>query len=282
MLRTILLIIGVLIILAIAWDGWRRKRHQQQVGKIKNLEPELNIELDDTEPFIAEESVKKSMGFQSEYDEYSEQASDEKTATSSDNIVSTKFTPQIERDGHLEIEAVDENSSANETRPNTIAPKPDEIHSANEVIPKSRQKVKKEVEPTASPQIVSLTIMPINSRPFAGYDLIKCLQENNLHHGEFSIYHRHKYKNGKGPLYFSVASLVKPGTIDPSQLGTLSAPGLAVFMELNNPKHDRLVFKKMLATSHQMAKELKGIVCDDKRVPLREASIQAYAAKISL
>ena len=279
MLRTILLILGIVIILAIAWDGWRRKRRQHNIAKSKMVEPQLDLDI---EPQVEEpvENVPKALP--EEYTEYS--TAEEQLEN--DNVVSTNFTVEPEQDGHLTIETVENKASANDALPEQDeTPQSEKIYSANEVLPKlkvrdNKAKVEKTIQPEK--EIVALTVMPLNSRPFAGYDLVSCLQENSLHFGEFSIFHRHKYKNGKGPLYFSVASLVKPGTINPKELGTLQAPGLAIFMELNDPKHDRIVFKQMLATSHQIAKVLNGVVCDDKRVPLREASIKAYANKINL
>jgi cell division protein ZipA len=280
MLRTILLIIGVLIILAIAFDGWRRKRRRLQQTRL------LQADLANADP------ASKKIGplFESEHESDSEVVISE-IAGSAENTVDFDLPKVVRLEPtfasapsgpvQLEIEAIQQaDASANEALPLQPLVRSDSIKSANQTIPK-------EAEPTTEtatkvPNVISLTVMSIKSRPFAGYDVINALKENHLHHGIYDIYHRHKYRNGKGPLYFSVASVVKPGSINPRKVGELSTPGLALFMSLDNPKHDRIVFKQILATAHQLAKTLGGVVCDDRRVPLRESSLEAYADKINL
>lgn len=284
MLRTILLIIGVLIILGIAFDGWRRKKRRLKLTrKTQTIIPEplateineaviASVELSD-EAILLEDGIKTA---ESETDVQ---------ARAENNIMhlADKFNAEPTSGPiPVEIEPLQQTEdSANQTLPEKKSIKPEMIQSANQRIPKSvaPEKPKKEEAPI---NVISLTIMAMKSRPFAGYDIIRTLEDNNLHHGEFDIFHRHKYRNGKGPLYFSIASIVKPGTIDPRRVGELSTPGLALFMELDNPKHDRAVFKQALSTAHQIAKSLGGVVCDSQRVPLRESSLQSYAEKINL
>lgn len=282
MLRTILLIIGVLIILGIAFDGWRRKQRRLKLTrKTQTIVPEpiastLNDAVD-LAPSMEESNADDSM--------ISAQSIELAEATSAqENIVHVedKFSPEVASGPTpVEIEPLQQTeASANQALPEKKSIKSDTIKSANQRMPKSMPAEKP--KPEVPINVISLTIMAMKSRPFAGYDIIRTLEENNLHHGEFDIYHRHKYRNGKGPLYFSVASIVKPGTIDPRRVGELSTPGLALFMELDNPKHDRAVFKQALSTAHHIAKTLGGVVCDNKRVPLRESSLESYAEKINL
>lgn len=295
MLRTILLIVGVLIILGIAFDGWRRKRKRLQqtqlAGELQqrsvaneavsvsgivdnaaqktevvNIEPIQSAEIDITEELIVQ------------------RAELELAEQNAENILllKEKFTaPVASGPIPVEIEPLEEvEPSANQKLPEKPVIKSENIQSANQRMPK---KVPEDpVEKEKISEVLTLAVMAINSRPFAGYDVIHALQECHLHHGEFDIYHRYKYRNGKGPLCFSVASVIKPGTINPRKVGELSTPGLVLFMELDNPKHDRTVFKQVLATAHELAKTLGGVVCDNNRVPLREGTLQSYADKINL
>lgn len=295
MLRTILLVTGILIILAIAFDGWRRKQKRlKQASQARRVpsstntndeqrqqvfedlaEPEPDFETTSTPstteiiaPVVAEESV----------------VTDEDSATDDTKILELKdkFTvdPSSKGPTPVDIKPLEkDDDSANQELPSTPSIKSENIQSANQAMPPKVEQAKPELK---QPEVITLTIMSIGKRPFAGYDVIKALQDCHLHHGEFDIYHRHKYRNGKGPLLFSVASVVKPGTINPRRVGELSTPGLALFMSLNNPKHDRSVFKQVLATAHEIAKTLGGVVCDQHRVPLREGTLQAYADKINL
>ena len=290
-LRIILLIVGVFIILGIAFDGWRRKRQRLQKNILHTAEPTIHSS-DKKQGSVNIPQTNQAVTINPAAEENTvEQLSSPITKNAIQRPEKTTQKAPIPKSSPLEIETIQSRRSANQAvTQHTAAPPPGPIFSANEAIPTSKmvepvpakQEIKSESNIADAAEMITLTVMSTNSRPFAGYDLVKALEGNYLHQGEFDIYHRHKYKNGKGPLYFSVASVIKPGTLDRKNLGTLSTPGLVLFMRLNNRKHDRIVFKQMLSTAHQLAKLLGGVVCDAKRIPLREATLQAYAEKLDL
>lgn len=302
MLRTILLIIGVIIILAIAIDGWRRKRRHAQLSRAldpiviskktsiatsniaSHVPNETTVSPARTISATPMEKTPVTSRQQLEFPELDVSGhADEAISEMSETVPEiTTATNQESRD--IEIKKVNAPQSANDVTVSRPSIRPEQIKSANQVLPAHERidnNPAKKVE-VKMPDVITLTVMSINSKPFIGYDLINALEANNLHFGEMDIYHRHKYRNGKGPLYFSVASVVRPGTLDPKNLGVLSTPGLALFMQLDNPKHDRIIFKQMLATAHDLAKALNGVVCDERRVPLRESTIQGYNEKMNL
>ena len=297
MLRTILLIIGVIIILAIAIDGWRRKRRHAQFSRA--IEPTIKFlaksgsttisageEIDTVSP-ARQLNVSLTRREQLELPELGSETMWASTASETVTVVEPVAEPLVitKRDPRdIEIQTVSTSASANDISTPRATFRPEQVKSANQAFPtyeRPENSAPKKVE-SKMPEVITLTVMSINSKPFIGYDLIRALEANNLHFGDMNIYHRHKYRNGKGPLYFSVASVTRPGTLDPKNLSVLSTPGLALFMQLDNPKHDRIIFKQMLSTAHDLAKVLNGAVCDDRRVPLRESTIQGYNEKLNL
>lgn len=261
MLRIILLVVGIIIILGIAFDGWRRKHRRIKKTAIKDIEPEVVLK-DSLQSRAMELKKQTLLNNQPVNVEASSQLSNEPI----------KIEPEIDSEPvSLEIEEVKAAESANQELPSV---KSTSISSANEEVPVE--------ENTIVDNVVSLTVMATHSCRFAGYDLINALQDNHLHHGDYDIYHRHKYKNGKGPLYFSVASVVDPGTLNPKDLANISTPGVVLFLPTNTPKHDRIVFKHALATAHNLAKTLGGIVCNEKRIPLTEQSMKDYESLLNL
>jgi cell division protein ZipA len=286
MLRTILLIIGVIIILAIAIDGWRRKRRHAQFSRA--VEPTIKFSAKSGSTTVSAGEVIDNVSPSRPLNpplttraqlEFPELETVTVTEPIPDAPVMTKRDPR-----DIEIQTVSTPASANDISTPRPTFRPEQVKSANQVFPaheRPENSVPKKVE-SKMPEVITLTVMSINNKPFIGYDLIRALEANNLHFGDMNIYHRHKYRNGKGPLYFSVASVTRPGTLDPKNLSVLSTPGLALFMQLDNPKHDRIIFKQMLTTAHDLARALNGAVCDDRRVPLRESTIQSYTEKMNL
>lgn len=91
------------------------------------------------------------------------------------------------------------------------------------------------------------------------------LRERGLSHGARRIYHR---ANGDQTL-FSVASLVKPGVLDPADAEGFATPGLSVFMILPGPADPVAAFHEMLDTARGLARALNAELYDsEQRAPL--------------
>ncbi|SEP03745.1 cell division protein ZipA [Aquisalimonas asiatica] len=100
------------------------------------------------------------------------------------------------------------------------------------------------------------------------------LEQVGLRLGQHEIFHRHvETRRGEEPM-FSVASMVKPGTLDPSQPETLETPGLALFMQLPGPFDGLSGFEQMLETARRLADQLDGHLLDGKRCDLTAQSVE--------
>ena len=68
---------------------------------------------------------------------------------------------------------------------------------------------------------------------------------------------------------FSVASLVKPGTLDPAEAEGFATPGLSVFLQLPGPLRPVAAFQDMLDTARGLARALNAELYDsEQRAPL--------------
>ncbi|WP_290636880.1 cell division protein ZipA [Aquisalimonas sp.] len=100
------------------------------------------------------------------------------------------------------------------------------------------------------------------------------LEQVGLRFGQHEIFHRHvETRRGEEPM-FSVASMVKPGTLDPSQPETLETPGLALFMQLPGPFDGLSGFEQMLEIARRLADQLDGHLLDGKRCDLTAQSVE--------
>lgn len=115
-----------------------------------------------------------------------------------------------------------------------------------------------------SEKIISLLIAEREGTAILGPKIHEALEAQRLEYGARQIYHR--LMNGE-PV-FSVASLLKPGHLDPALASEFSTPGLTLFMVLPGPQKPMDAIKDMLGTADRLAKALNAEVYDAKRKPL--------------
>jgi len=98
-----------------------------------------------------------------------------------------------------------------------------------------------------------------------GPKIHNALRDRGLRFGARRIYHRF---DGEHPI-FSVASLVKPGALDPAESEGFATPGLSVFMQLPGPLRPVAAFQDMLDTARGLARALNAELYDtEQRAPL--------------
>jgi cell division protein ZipA len=120
------------------------------------------------------------------------------------------------------------------------------------------------VEP-APGKLIGLYIAEHEGTNILGPKIHAALQERGLRYGLKRIYHRYE---GEQPV-FSVASLVKPGALDPAEAEGFATPGLSVFMVLPGPARPLAVFQDMLDTARGLARALNAELYDsEQRAPL--------------
>ena len=116
-------------------------------------------------------------------------------------------------------------------------------------------------EPPARQQrIVAIRLLGDRERRIDGGELQKALAAEGLEFGRYSIFHR--LVQGGRPVY-SVASLVEPGSFDPSLMETLRFPGVSLFAVYPGPMPAPQAFDEMLATARRLSERLGGALQDD-------------------
>lgn len=135
------------------------------------------------------------------------------------------------------------------------------------------------VAPPAAPaeeKIIALLIAEREGTSIFGPKLHASLQQQKLQFGERQIYHRME----QGMIVFSVASLLKPGALDPAHAADFATPGLSVFMILPGPVKPVAAFADMVSTARALAKSLNADVYDSKRQPFNAENEQAQKAEV--
>ncbi|TJY62188.1 hypothetical protein E4T66_08165 [Sinimarinibacterium sp. CAU 1509] len=134
--------------------------------------------------------------------------------------------------------------------------------------------------PQPEDKLVTLLIAEREGTAIFGPKIHAALQRQALVFGDRRIYHRYEPAAGSDEAVFSVASLIKPGVLDPAEKQGFSTPGLTLFMILPGPAKPQAAVADMLATARALANELNAEVYDSNRQPLSAESEQALTREI--
>jgi cell division protein ZipA len=110
-------------------------------------------------------------------------------------------------------------------------------------------------------KIVTLLIAEVEGTAIFGPKIHQALQAQGLVYGDRKIYH----KQNNGETVYSIASLVKPGTLEPADQERFSTPGLTMFMVLPGPTQPAAALQDMIATARALASQLNAEVFDASR-----------------
>lgn len=125
--------------------------------------------------------------------------------------------------------------------------------------------------------IIVLFVAEREATAINGRRLHAALQTQGLEFGARKIYHR--MRNGKSQ--FSIASIIKPGELDPAQADHFTSPGLTAFMTLPGPDQPVSALEDLLTTCDRLAGALNAEVYDQQREALTEDARRLLRARVA-
>ncbi|WP_020409445.1 cell division protein ZipA [Hahella ganghwensis] len=122
-------------------------------------------------------------------------------------------------------------------------------------------------------EIIVVNVLAKAQEGFEGSKLRHLVEACGMQIGEMSIYHRHEYDFDKGPVQFSMANAVKPGTFD-RDMDESTTPGVSFFIRLPGPDDSMQAFDYMIETAQCIVRNLDGELKDENLSVMTSQTIE--------
>lgn len=132
----------------------------------------------------------------------------------------------------------------------------------------------------ATRDVLVFHVAGLNGELLRGDLLLNSIQQAGFQFGEMNIFHRHVDPAGNGPVLFSLANMLKPGTLDQERMHDDMMQGVSLFMVLPSHGSNQQNFKLFLQTTQRIADDVNGVVLDDSRHMLTPQKIDNYKNRL--
>jgi len=129
-------------------------------------------------------------------------------------------------------------------------------------------------------EVVVLNVMSRQGREFHGNDLLQVLITSGLKFGEMNIFHKRLDNSNHGPVLFSVANMINPGTFDLNTMEDFRTRGVTLFLTLPSALNNLEALDLMLETAQQIRGALDGELRDDSRNVMTAQTIEHYRQRV--
>ncbi|MDO3385586.1 cell division protein ZipA [Gilvimarinus sp. SDUM040013] len=138
-----------------------------------------------------------------------------------------------------------------------------------------------EEAPAQPDEVIIINVMAREGTQFAGDQLLDVLLQCGMRYGEMNIFHRHAQDSGDGPVQFSLANMVQPGTFDLDGMDNFTTPGVSLFLTLPMRSDSIKAFDNMRYTAQTVAETLSGELKDEQRSVMTRQTMEHCRQRIA-
>lgn len=283
-LREWLIIIGLLVIAGILFDGWRRMGGRSKIRfkldrSVKDLpDPEEGNDLLGPPRVIGrQERQERQERFQREEPSFDELDFDPDPAL---EMPADKRPPEqagLDLDLDEPVKVLRDPLGASGVTRKPAKP----AKSREPKAPVKNTPIEPPKEPAPVEEVLVINVIARDEEGFAGSALLQSILESGLRHGEMNIFHRHESMSGNGDVLFSMANALKPGVFDLDEMDNTHVRAVSFFMGLPGPRHPKQALDLMIAAARKLAHELGGDLKDEQRSVLTAQTIEHYRLRIA-
>ena len=130
------------------------------------------------------------------------------------------------------------------------------------------------------PEVFMFNVVARSKQGFHGGDILHILLACDLRFGDMGFFHRHELEAGRGAVQFSVTNMMQPGVFDIDNMADMATPGLVFFLTLPGPDDMMQAFDYMLETAKTVARNLDADVLDESRSVVSKQTIEHSRQKV--
>ena len=256
--REVLIVVGVLVILAIILDGARRIKR----NRYENLQ-------------MSSRKLRKSSA--------QDVTSEELDALEASQFPSGRARVIGVRD-EGDIQQVEDSLRRSNGFGFDREPEQEVFDLDNSIYERQRAELTQQAQPqksaekpnTQPEEVLVIHLMANKGEKVAGQQLLDAVLSAGLRYGAMKIFHRHLSDDGSGPVLFSMANLVNPGTFDLNTMSDLEVPGVTLFMALDDIEDPVDALNIMIEAVDSIVGDLKLNVMDESRSSMTRNTIDHY------
>lgn len=278
-LRIVLIIIASLVIIALLIHGfWINKKERSTIFEPANrnkVKTSVSRDIQD-DGFLDGVGEVRVVSVKNDSDEIEPKISNEPLEVESSTA---KISKPVQQDLFVDDEPTIQPQVTNLTQDKVDFEQSIKIDEHSPVI-KQTEPAPQERTQSAKTDVLVLHVVGLNDEKIRGDLLLSSIIQSGFQFGEMQIFHRHLDPAGNGPVLFSLANMVKPGTLDPETMHEFMTQGISIFMMVPSYGNTAQNFKLMLQSAQRIADDVNGVVLDDEHHMLTPQKIDSYKTRI--